>query len=152
MWNERNKFIQRFNNAQIAQTRVHNKKIILKNFQIEDQIMLFIKNLKNVRLKRKLFYKFTNFFKVIDVVNAQTYRLKLLKQWRIYFVFYVFLLKLYYKNLNVVASNEMIFVNENEKWEVKNVFKNKKNEKNSIILFIERTFSSAKIVEYLNII
>ena len=88
--------------------------------------MLFTKNLKNVRLKKKLFYKFTNFFKMIDVVNAQIYRLKLLKQWRIYFIFQMFLLKLYHKNLNIVALNEMILVNEDEKWKIKNIFKNKR--------------------------
>ena len=88
--------------------------------------MLFTKNLKNVKLKKKLFYKFTNSFKVIDVVNAQTYRLKFLKQWKIHSVFHVFLLKLYYKNLNVVASNEMILMNENEKWKIKDILKNKR--------------------------
>ena len=88
--------------------------------------MLFTKNLKNVKLKKKLFYKFMNSFKVIDVVNAQTYRLKLLKQWKIHFVFHVFLLKFYYKNLSVVASNEMILINEDEKWKVENIFKNKR--------------------------
>ena len=41
--------------------------------------MLFTKNLKNIKLKKKLFYKFTNFFKVINVVNAQTYYLKFSK-------------------------------------------------------------------------
>ena len=55
------------------------RRIMLKNFQIKDQIMLFTKNLKNVRFKKKLFYKFTNFFKIIDVINAQKYCLKLLK-------------------------------------------------------------------------
>ena len=42
--------------------------------------MLFTKNLKDVRLKKKLFYKFMKFFKIIDVVDTQTYRLKFLKQ------------------------------------------------------------------------
>ena len=88
--------------------------------------MLFTKNLKNVRLKKKLFYKFMNSFKMIDVVKTQTYYLKLLKQWRIHSVFHVFLLKLYYKNLSVVASSEMIFINKNEKWKVKNILKNKR--------------------------
>ena len=88
--------------------------------------MLFIKNLKNVRFKKKLSYKFTNFFKVIDVVKTQTYRLKLLKHWRIHSVFHMFLLKFYHKNLSVVASNEMIFINEDEKWKIKNIFKNKR--------------------------
>ena len=88
--------------------------------------MLFIKNLKNVKLKKKLFYKFTNSFKVIDVVKTQTYRLKLSKQWRIHSVFHMSLLKFYHKNSNVVASSEMILINENEKWEVKDIFKNKR--------------------------
>ena len=88
--------------------------------------MLFTKNLKNVRFKKKLFYKFTSSFKVIDVVNAQAYCLKLSKQWKIHFIFHVSLLKLYHKNSNVVASNKMILVNEDEKWKVKNIFKNKK--------------------------
>ena len=88
--------------------------------------MLFTKNLKNVKLKKKLFYKFTKSFEIIDVVDTQTYRLKLLKQWRIYSVFYVFLLKFYHINSSVVASNKMILVDENEKWKVKNILKNKK--------------------------
>ena len=88
--------------------------------------MLFTKNLKNIRFKKKLFYKFTKFFKMIDVVDTQTYRLKLLKQWRIYSVSHVFLLKFYYINSSVIASNEMIFINEDEKWKIKNILKNKK--------------------------
>ena len=77
--------------------------------------MLFTKNLKDVRLKKKWFYKFMKFFKMINVVDTQTYRLKFSKQWRIYFVFYIFLLKSYHTNLNAVASSEMIFINKNEK-------------------------------------
>ena len=41
--------------------------------------MLFTKNLKDVKFKKKLFYKFTRFFEIINVVDTQTYRLKLLK-------------------------------------------------------------------------
>ena len=76
--------------------------------------MLFTKNLKDVKFKKKLFYKFTKFFKMIDVVDTQTYHLKLSKQWKIHFVFHVSFLKLYYTNSNVVASNEIIFVNKNK--------------------------------------
>ena len=42
------------------------------------------------------------------------------------FYFHIFLLKLYHKSLNVVVSNEMIFVNEDEKWKIKNILKNKR--------------------------
>ena len=88
--------------------------------------MLFTKNLKDVKFKKKLFYKFTKSFKVIDVVDTQTYHLKFSKQWKIHFVFHVSLLKFYYTNSSVIASNEMIFINENEKWKIKNILKNKK--------------------------
>ncbi len=40
--------------------------------------MLFIKNLLDVRLKKKLSYKFTRLFKIKNIVNLQTYRLRLL--------------------------------------------------------------------------
>ena len=88
--------------------------------------MLFTKNLKDVRFKKKLFYKFTKFFKMINVVDTQTYHLKFLKQWKIHSVFHIFLLKFYYTNSSVVALNEMIFINKDEKWEIKNILKNKK--------------------------
>ena len=42
--------------------------------------MLFTKNLKNARFKKKLFYKFTKFFKIKNVVESQIYRLCLLDQ------------------------------------------------------------------------
>ena len=102
--------------------------------------MLFTKNLKDVKLKKKLFYKFTKSFEMIDVVNTQTYRLKLSKQWKIHFVFYVFLLKFYHTNSSVVASNKMIFVDENEKWKVKDILKNKKKWKKSYYLVRCKSF------------
>ena len=88
--------------------------------------MLFTKNLKDIKFKKKLFYKFTRFFEIIDVVDTQTYRLKFSKQWKIHFVFHVFLLKFYHTNSSVVASNEMILVNKNKKWKIKDILKNKK--------------------------
>ena len=88
--------------------------------------MLFIKNFKNARFKKKLFYKFTKFFEIKNVVKSQTYRLCLFDQWKIYFVFHVFLLKSYYINANIVLSAEMILVSEDEEYEVEDILKNKK--------------------------
>jgi len=42
--------------------------------------MLLTKNLLDVRLKKKLFYKFTRSFEVKDIIKKQTYRLRLLKK------------------------------------------------------------------------
>ena len=88
--------------------------------------MLSTKNFKNVKPKKKLFYKFTKFFEIENVVESQTYRFYLPDQWRIHLVFHVFLLKLYYTNANIVSSAEMVLVSEDEEYEVKDILKNKK--------------------------
>ena len=88
--------------------------------------MFFTKNLKNARFKKKLFYKFTRLFEIKNVVESQTYRLCLLDQWRIHLIFHVFLLKSYYTNANIVSSAEMVLVNEDEEYEIKDILKNKK--------------------------
>ena len=88
--------------------------------------MLFTKNLKNAKSKKKLFYKFTRPFEVKNVVESQVYRLCLLDQWRIHFVFHVFLLESYYTNANIVSSAEMYLVSEDEEYKVKDILKNKK--------------------------
>ena len=111
---------------QQAQVRMYNNKIKFKHFKVKDKVMLFTKNFKDARSKKKLFYKFKKFFEVKNVVESQTYRLCLLDQWKIYLIFDVFLLKLYYINANIVSSAEMILVNEDEEYEVENILKNKK--------------------------
>jgi hypothetical protein len=42
--------------------------------------MFLTKNLLNVRLKKKLFYKFIESFEVKDIIKKQTYRLRLFKK------------------------------------------------------------------------
>ena len=43
-------------------------------------MMFFTKNLKNAKFKKKLFYKFTEFFDVKNVVKSQTYCFRLFNQ------------------------------------------------------------------------
>ena len=42
--------------------------------------MFFMKNFKNAKFKKKLFYKFIKFFDVENVIELQIYRLRLLDQ------------------------------------------------------------------------
>ena len=58
--------------------------------------MLIIKNLKQKRSNKKLFHKFISFFRIVDKIKTQIYRLLLSIIYRIYNIFYIFLLKLYY--------------------------------------------------------
>ena len=52
-------------------------------------------NEKNIRIKRnkKLKWKHFEFFRVLEIIKDQVYRLKLFKRWRIHDVFHVSLLK-----------------------------------------------------------
>ena len=88
--------------------------------------MFFTKNFQNIKFKKKLFYKFTKLFEIKNVVELQIYRFCLLDQQKIYFIFYVFLLKLYYTNANIVYFAKMILMSEDEEYKVKNILKNKK--------------------------
>ena len=70
--------------------------------------MLIIKNLKQKRSNKKLFYKFVNFFRIIDKIRAQIYRLLLSITYRIYNIFYIFLLKSYHNRDCGDASKSFI--------------------------------------------
>ena len=125
LWNERDRLIKRLRSVQETQARYHDKKTISRTFQLENKIMLSIKNLKNARSKKKLFYKFIGSFEVVDVMSAQTYRLRLFEKWRIHFVFHVSLLKSYHENASITKSKNMKLADENEKYEVETILNNK---------------------------
>ena len=59
---------------------MHNNKINFEYFKIKNKMMLFTKNFKNVKFKKKLFYKFMKLFEVENVVESQTYCLCLFDQ------------------------------------------------------------------------
>ena len=126
LWNERDRLIKRFRSVQQAQVRTHNNKISFKYFKVENKMMLFTKNFKDVRLKKKLFYKFTKLFEIKNVVESQIYRLCLFDQWKIHFVFHVSFLKSYYINANIVFFAEMILMSEDEEYKIEDILKNKK--------------------------
>ena len=70
--------------------------------------MLTIKNLKQKRLNQKLFHKFINFFRIIDKIKMQIYRLLLSIIYRIHNIIYVFLLKSYHNRDCDDASKSFI--------------------------------------------
>ncbi len=97
LWEQRDLMLKRLRKAQEQQTTIHNKHTQLKNFSVEDQVMLFIKNLRDARLKKKLSQKYTEFFAVVNLVEPQSYRLRLSLTWRIHFVFHLSIKTLFQK-------------------------------------------------------
>ena len=80
--------------------------------------MLIIKNLKQKRLSKKLFHKFVNFFRIVNKIKTQTYRLLLSIIYRIYNIFYISLLKSYHNRDCGDASKSFMqifeFIDNNE--------------------------------------
>ena len=68
-------------------------------------MLLFTRNIRTRRTSTKLLNKFLESFSIVERVNTSAYRLDLpIKYERLYLVFYVSLLKLYYSREDVVLS------------------------------------------------
>ncbi len=89
LWKQRDLMLKRLRKAQEQQAAAHNKHTQFKNFSVEDQVMLFIKNLRDARLKKKLSQKYIELFAVVNLVEPQSYRLRLSFTWRIHLVFHL---------------------------------------------------------------
>ena len=85
---------------------------------MSDLIILTIKNLKQKRSNKKLFYKFINFFRIVNKIKTQTYRLLLSIIYRIHNIFHIFLLKSYHNRDYDDASKFFMqvfeFIDDNE--------------------------------------
>lgn len=88
--------------------------------------MLFIKNLWDARLKKKLSHKYIELFAFVNLVEPQSYRLRLLFTWRIHPMFHVFLLESYLKNEAIASSSKMVLMKSEEEWEVEEVLDHRK--------------------------
>ncbi len=52
------------------ETKYKNNQKIFCKYCVKNKIILLIKNIKNARFKKKLSYKFIQFFEMIDVINT----------------------------------------------------------------------------------
>ena len=104
-----------------TQTKWINKKILAKIFNVKDKIMFSIKNLKQMRSKKKLSNKYIESFEIENVVETQIYRLRLSFKWRIHLIFHVFLLEKYYINDFTESSAKVVLMNDHEKWEIEKI-------------------------------
>jgi hypothetical protein len=94
--------------------------------------MLFIKNIKLKNSSQKLLHKFIKSFRIVKMMNKQTYRLIFFSFYRIHDVFHVFYLKSYkkWKNDNIISkyfSSKLL--DDDEISEMKKILQKKINKK-----------------------
>ena len=83
---------QNLHHAQELQKRAHNKGIKPQSYAPGDKVWLSSKHLR-IKQNCKLEAKFLSLFQVLHPVGKQASKLKLLKKWKIYNIFHVFLLE-----------------------------------------------------------
>ena len=69
-------FEKRITRVDELQMKFVNKRMKLISFNINQKIMFFIKNLKQIKFKKKFANKYTKSFEILDIVDAQTYKLQ----------------------------------------------------------------------------
>ena len=90
------------------QTKYYNKNHKLKEFVVDELILLSIKNLNQKRPNKKMFFKFAKSFKIENKIEKQTYRLTLSSIYRIHNIFHVFLLKSYHYKADDKDAHEFM--------------------------------------------
>ena len=92
--------IKRLKIVVATQTKYYNQKHEFKKFNVNDLIMLNIKNLKQRRFNKEMSHKYVKSFRVKDKIDAQTHHFILFNIYRIYNTFHVSLLKDYHHRVN----------------------------------------------------
>ena len=107
--------------------------------------MLFVKTLKQKRLNKKLSHKFLNAFRILELLDTQTYRLTFFSTYKILSIFHVFLLKFYRRRENDSTMSTMFFsdkINNQKEWKIEEIL--------SKITRKDIVFYQIKSIDYLN--
>ena len=120
----RETLIRRLEAAVATQAKYYNQKHESKEFNVDDLVMLNIKNLKQRRPSKKMSHKYVGSFRV-KKVDAQAYRLTLPNIYRIHNTFHVSLLEDYHhrageKHAEQLMQTSELIVDE-EQWEIEEI-------------------------------
>jgi hypothetical protein len=119
------KFVKKhIKKSQINQVKyVDRHRIIASDYQIEDQVWLFSRNIQIDRSFRKLDYKMLESFKILKKKDS-SYKLELSVEMNIHSVFHISLLR---KNLDdflsrqIISSLSSIVIDDEQKFDVENI-------------------------------
>ena len=101
--------------------------------------------------KKKLSNKYIESFEIEDVVETQTYRLRLSLKWRIHSIFHVFLFEKYHINDFTESFAKVILMNDHEKWEIKKILDVKEKMSRYLIRWKEYSFCDNEWIKEKNL-
>ncbi len=115
-------------NAQKMQKKHANKhKTFLSEYQLEDMMWLFIKNIKTKRSFRKLNHKWIDLYKIRKILK-EACQLKLFSSMKVHVTFHTSLLRFAITNSfieQIQSSSFSIVINEEEEYEINDILNNR---------------------------
>ncbi len=110
------------------QVKYFDKNYVQKSYNVDDLMLLFIKNLKQCRLSKKLLHKFIKSFWIVNLVSKQAYWLILSAYYRIHNVFYISYLKFHKCCINNNSSSELLssdLINDEKEYKIEDILSKK---------------------------
>jgi hypothetical protein len=129
IWKFAKKHMKKSQQSQIIYVNKH--RIFASDYQIENQVWLFIKNIQINRSFRKLDHKMLESFKILKK-RDNSYKLELSIEMNIHSVFHISLLKKDLENLlsrQIISSSSFVVIDDEEKFDVKNIIDSRLTER-----------------------
>jgi hypothetical protein len=118
--------------SQQSQTIYANRhRIFASNYQVENQVWLFIRNIQIDRSFKKLDHKMLESFKILKKRDS-SYKLELLDEMNIHSVFHISLLRKDLENSlskQIISSSSFVVIDDEEKFDVKNIIDSRLTER-----------------------
>jgi hypothetical protein len=109
---------------QIDQAKYANKhKTIASNYQIEDRVWLFIKNIQIDRSSRKLNHKMLESFKILKK-RESSYKLHFSNEINLHSIFHISLLRKNFENSlseQIISSSSSVMIDDEQKFDVEDI-------------------------------
>jgi predicted metal-dependent hydrolase len=121
IWKFAKKYMKKSQQNLIIYANKH--RILASDYQVEDQIWLFIKNIQIDRSFKKLDHKMLESFKILKKRDS-SYKLELFVEMNIYSVFHISLLRKNFENFlskQIISSSSFVVIDDEEKFDVENI-------------------------------
>ncbi len=129
IWKFAKKHMKKNQQSQVIYANKH--RIFASDYQIENEVWLFIKNIQIDRSFRKLHHKMLESFKILKKKNI-SYKLELSIEMNIHSVFHISLLRKDLENSlskQIISSSSFVVIDDEEKFDVKNIIDSRLTER-----------------------
>jgi hypothetical protein len=129
IWKFAKKHMKKSQQNQIIYANRH--RIFASDYQVENQVWLFIKNIQIDRSFKKLDHKMLESFKILKK-RDNSYKLELFVEMNIHSLFHISLLRKDLENFlsrQIISSSSLVVIDDEEKFDVKNIIDSRLTER-----------------------